>query len=195
MYRIQVAVTACVALLLGACASSPPVRFYALDTVPRNPVETIDGGTNIGLGPLNFPDYLKRPQIVTRTTGSEMKIAEFERWAEPVDRSFSRILSGNVDDMLESAVVVVFPYNLNIRIDIRIVGRVFRFDTDESGQAVLDVQWVASDGKGKMFVEPRRAHYEARASDPRDYDAIVIALNETLSAFSRDVVAALEEHL
>ena len=194
MNRIQVAATTCIALLLGACASSPPVQFYALDSVPRNIGEET-GGVNIGLGPMAFPDYLKRPQIVTRTAGSEMIIADFHRWAEPVDRSFNRILASNVDDMLESAVVVVFPYNMNFRIDMRVVGHVFRFDTDAAGLAVLDVQWGAGDGGEKTFVEPRRLRYEARASDPQDYDAIVIALNETLDAFSRDVAAALEEHL
>lgn len=194
MNRIKVAATACFVMLLVACASSPPVQFYALDSVPRN-IGAEGGGATIGLGPINFPDYLKRPQIVTRTAGSELIIDEFQRWAEPVDRSFNRVLASNVDDMLDSAVVVLFPYNMNFRIDIRVVGRVFRFDTDSSGLAVLDVQWGAGDGKNNTLVEPRRTHYEARASDPQDYDAIVIALNETLDAFSRDMAAALEEHL
>jgi uncharacterized lipoprotein YmbA len=194
MNRIQVATIAGIALLLGACASSPPVQFYALDSVPRN-IGVGMGATNIGLGPMAFPDYLKRPQIVTRTAGSEMIIAEFQRWAEPVDRSFNRVLASNVDDMLESAVVVVFPHNMNIRIDMRVIGRVFRFDTDSTGLAVLDVQWAAGDGQDTTFVEPRRLRYEARATDPQDYDAIVIALNETLEAFSRDIATALADHL
>jgi hypothetical protein len=194
MNRIQVTATACIALLLGACASSPPVRFYALDSVPRNFGEET-GNVNIGLGPMSFPDYLKRPQIVKRTDGSEMIIAEFHRWAEPVDRSFMRILASNVDDMLDTAVVIVFPHNMNIRIDIRVVGRVFRFDTDASGLAVLDVQWAAGNGKGQSLVEPRRSRYEARAVDPQDYDEIVNALNETLEAFSRDVAKVLGERL
>ena len=194
MNRIQFTAIAGIALLLGACASSPPVQFYALDSVPRN-IGQESGEVNIGLGPMTFPDYLKRPQIVTRTLGSEMIIAEFQRWAEPVDRSFNRVLASNVDDMLESAVVVVFPYNMNYRIDIRVVGRVFRFDTDETGLAVLDVQWGAGDGKKKTLVEPRRSRYEATAADAQDYDAIVIALNEALDAFSRDVAKVLQEHL
>ena len=194
MNRIRVAATSCIALLLGACAASPPVQFYVLDTVPRTSGNT-DSDVTIGLGPMSFPDYLKRPQIVTRTAGSEMIIDEFQRWAEPVDRSFIRILAANVDDMLESAVVVVFPYSMNIRIDMRVIGRVFRFDTDTAGLAVLDVQWAAGDGTDNSIVEPRRSHYEARATDLQDYDAIVMALNETLDAFSRDVAAALKEHL
>jgi uncharacterized lipoprotein YmbA len=194
MNRLQVTASACIVLLLSACASSPPVRFYALDSVPRN-IGAEGGGINIGLGPMAFPDYLKRPQIVKRTAGSEMIIAEFDRWAEPVDRSFKRILASNVDDMLEDAVVVVFPYNANFRIDIRVIGRVFRFDTNAAGLAVLDVQWTAGDGKGQSFVEVRRSRYEATAADPQDYDAIVIALNETLNAFSRDVATELEQHL
>lgn len=194
MNCIQATALFCISLLLGACASSPPVQFYALDTMAHAGVSS-EGGITIALGPLTFPEYLQRPQIVTRTSGSEVIIDEFQRWAEPVDRSFNRVLASNLDEMLESAVVVVFPHYMNISIDMRVIGRVFRFDTDTAGLAVLDVQWAAGDGSNNTIIEPRRSYYEARATDPRDYDSIVIALNETVHAFSRDLAAALDETL
>ena len=180
----------CIALLLAGCATSPSARFYTLDSAPGEPRgET--GDVVIGLRPLTFPEYLNRPQIVTRTDGSELKLAEFDRWAEPVDQSFNRVLAGSIDDALESAVVLVFPDTMNIPIDIRVVGRVFRFDTDSDGTAVLDVQWGAGDGKKQIFVAPRRSRYEAKASNPNNFNAIVGALNETVQALSKDMAEAL----
>lgn len=192
MKCIGITAAVCVALSLAGCASSPTTRFYTLDSAPGDPREEI-GDVVIGLRPLTFPEYLNRPQIVTRTDGSELKLAEFDRWAEPVDRSFNRILASNIDDELDSAVVLVFPDTMNIPIDIRVVGRVFRFDSNSDGTAVLDVQWGAGDGRDQIFVAPRRSRYEATAANPSNFNAIVGALNETVEALSRDMAAALAD--
>ena len=178
------------ALLLGACASSPDVRFYTLDTMPAVAGVKTTSKT-IGLGPLRMPDYLKRPQIVTQESGNQLAIAEYDRWAEPVERVFARTLAINVDSLLNSAIVAQFPYNAMVEPDIRVVGRVQRFDTDETGTAILDVQWGAGDGKGGNLIAPRRGIYKAIATDPKDYGSIVRALSQTVELLSKDMAAAL----
>ncbi len=178
------------ALLLSACASSPNVRFYTLDTMPAVAgVETT--GKTIGLGPLRIPDYLKRPQIVTQISGSQLAIAEYARWAEPVERVFARTLAINIDTLLDSAIVIQFPYSAMLEPDIRVVGRVQRFDVDETGTAILDIQWGAGDGKGANLIMLRRGIYKALATDPKDYGSIVRALSQTVELLSKDMAVAL----
>jgi uncharacterized lipoprotein YmbA len=178
------------ALLLGACASSPDVRFYTLDTMPAVAgVETT--GKTIGLGPLRIPDYLKRPQIVTQESDNQLAIAEYDRWAEPVERVFARTLAINIDTLLDSAIVIQFPYSAMLEPDIRVVARVQRFDVDETGTAILDIQWGAGDGKGANLITPRRGIYKAIATDPKDYGSIVRALSQTVELLSKDMAVAL----
>ena len=50
----------------------------------------------IGIRPIDFPKYLDRQQIVSRTNGHRLKLAEFDRWAEPLGWSFARALAENV---------------------------------------------------------------------------------------------------
>lgn len=177
--------------LLCACASSPPVRFYALDAMTAAP-EAKNEGAVVGIGPLSFPDYLKRPQIVTRTSTSELKVAYFDRWAEPLDAAFRRTLTANLDALLTNALVIEFPFGGGrIEPDFRVLGQVARFDVSADGVAVLDVTWGISTGDGERVAAPRRSQYRADAGGG-DYDGIVRALRQALEAFSRDVAGALQ---
>ena len=57
------------------------------------------GETNnmfIGIGPIRFPAYLDREQIVTRTAQNRLDISENDRWAEPLEENFTRVLSQNL---------------------------------------------------------------------------------------------------
>jgi uncharacterized lipoprotein YmbA len=145
----------------------------------------------VGLGPILLPEYLKRPQIVTRTQSAELKLAEFDRWAEPLENAFLRTIVTNVDALLESAVVVSFAYGNPRRLDLRVFGRITRFDVDESGVAVLKVQWGVRTPEGETVVPVRRSMYTVQATDREDYDSLVTALNETVEAFSRELADSL----
>jgi uncharacterized lipoprotein YmbA len=179
-----------IASLAASCASSPPVRYYGLEPI-ASAADSGSDNVHIGLGPIAFPEYLRRPQIVTRSAGAELKVAEFDRWAEPVEDAFLRTVVTDVDALLDSAVVVAFPYSMSFRIDYRILGRVMRFDVDETGTAVLNVQWAAATPDGQEILGVRRSTYTARAASRDSYDSIVTALNETVEAFSRDVADQL----
>jgi uncharacterized lipoprotein YmbA len=184
-----------VVLTVGGCASSPPVRFYGLHTASDSVTEQT-GSVIIGVGPIGLPDYLDRPQIVIRGSGNRLSFSEFDRWAEPLERSFNRAVAGSLDGMLDGVVVTVFPQFAERLIDVRVVGRVFQFDTDESGLAVLDVQWAAGNTHSdEPLIAVRRSRYEVQAQAPENFDSLVGALNEAVIAFSRDVATTLEGRL
>lgn len=178
--------------LLCACGTSPPVRYYALDAMPAS-FETQAAPTIVGIGPLRFPDYLQRPQIVTRTSTSELKVAEFDRWAEPLDAAFQRTLAANLGALLPQALVIEFPFGGGrFEPDLRIIAQVARFDVGADRVAVLDVSWGVTDGTGENVAAPRRSLYRADVAGS-DYDSIVGALRRALEGFSRDLASVLRE--
>ncbi len=184
MARLSATIVVATSLLVGACASSPPIRFYNLESLPGPQAEK-KRVYSIGVGPIEFPETLRRPQIVTRTAGSELKFAEFDRWSEPVAGAFLSVLVINLDQLLQGATVIQFPYDPLLQPDYRMLGRVSRFDTDKTGEAVLNVQWRVIDADGKVLVQVRRDEYRAQVDNPENYDSIVSALNATVEAFSR----------
>ena len=84
-------------LLFAGCAATTPTRFYTLSSLVAAPGEASQGLPHlaIGVGPVTLPEYLNRPQIVTRVGSNRIALADFESWAEPLDGLFARILTEN----------------------------------------------------------------------------------------------------
>lgn len=181
--------------ILVSCGSSPPVRYYSLEAI-----ETASAGENtdaivVGLGPLRMPEYLKRPQMVTRGSGAEVKVHEFARWAEPVDKAMHRVIAADVESQLDGIVILAYPYLETIPVDFLVLGQVDRFDSDASGRTLLQIQWTVLSRDRETVIPPRRARYETRAASPDDPGAIAMAMNEALKRFSKDVADQLRAKL
>ena len=71
---------------------SSPTRLYTLTALARegSPQPAGGQGLAIGVGPVELPEYVNRPQIVTGDSGNELRRAEFEQWAEPLETNFTR---------------------------------------------------------------------------------------------------------
>jgi uncharacterized lipoprotein YmbA len=180
------------ATLIGGCGSSPPVNYYDLEALETDYVAKSNPSLRVGVGPLRTPDYLDRSQIVTRGADSRVVVDDFNRWVEPLSHSIYRVLSENLDSLMEDAVVVAFPYTHIADLDYQVVGRISRFDADAGGTAVLQVQWSVLSSRDELIIQPRRARYEVRAARAGDYPALTRAMSELLQLFSGDVARTLE---
>lgn len=190
---IKATVVACLAFALTAClGTSPPSRFFGLMPMAATSAASESSKVMIGVGPINVPEYLRRPQIVTRGPGNEFVVHEYYRWAERLDDAVPRLLATNVDSLSPTFMAIAMPYEADIGVDYRVVGRILRFDTDASGLAVLEIHWGFAK-RGERVETSSRARYTAQAANPDDPSAIVAALQQTLEAFSRDLASAIEE--
>jgi uncharacterized protein len=130
------------ALLVAGCAGSPPVNLYTLaavglpaaDTVPHSPAV-------VAVGPITLPDYIDRPQIVTRKSAYQLELAAYDHWAAPLYDMLPRVLVEDVALRLPSDRVVAFPQVSDASFDYRIAVDVSRFDVDAGGQATLAARW------------------------------------------------------
>ena len=180
------------AMLLGGCGSSPPVRYYDLEVLETGYVADVDTHLTVGVGPLRTPDYLSRSQFVTRGSDARIEVDDFNRWIEPLDDAIYRIISENLDNLIDAAVVVAFPYTHIADLDYQLIGRINRFDADTDGTAVLQIQWGVITSKDDFVIRPKRASYVAQATQAGDYPALARAMSEVLQQFSRDVAAELQ---
>lgn len=182
-------------LLLSACGTSPPVRYFSLSSTASGEAHDADAEVVLGVGPLRMAQYLDRSQMVTRGEGAELQVDEFSRWAEPLDVAFHRVVSTDIDNMMAGVTVISFPWESAARaqVDYRLLGDVLRFDADQSGRVVLETQWgiVAADSD-KWPVPPHRTLYEAQTELPDDPAAVALAMNEVLAKFSRDIASKMQ---
>lgn len=192
-----VPVSAIAALLaLAGCAGNPSSRYYALSGLPDTggpgAAAIRERGVAIGVGPVRLPEYLNRPQIVTRMGSNEFQFAEFHQWAGPLEGEVARVLAENLAILLPTDRVAVFPWSIPYAVQYRVEVTVLRFEPEASGEIVLTARWriVGKDGREEI----RAALSSLReVAGTQDYGAAVAAMSRALGGLSREIADALRQ--
>ena len=116
-----------------------PVADFRHGTVTANPPSTAPNARlTVGVGPVDFPDYLRRLAVVTRVTPNRIELSDEKRWAEPLDKNFTRVLSENLATLLNTQRIEKYPWPLTSKVDYQVEIDVQRFETLGDGQTQLD---------------------------------------------------------
>jgi uncharacterized lipoprotein YmbA len=87
--------------LLLACSSSPPVHYYTLRAIaPAKLISTASNQVVVRVEPVVIPPELDRRELVTRSGPYNVRIAESDRWAAPLEDQVRRILSDDLSSRL-----------------------------------------------------------------------------------------------
>lgn len=181
-------------IVLGGCASTGTSRFYSLNSMQA--VETVQKsegaapGVSIGIGPIDIPDYLHRPQIVTRTGQNELKIAEFDRWVGSLEADVSRVLVENLSILLAEDRISVFPWKQPVPMDYVVAVDILRLDGKPGGQVVLKARWTIHGKKDKKMVLARETNI-GEDMEGYDYNTMVAAMSRALVNLSREIATEL----
>ena len=175
-------------IALGACGSSPPVRYFSLDTGEYDTTPTEMGARSIQVGPLRFPEYLTRTQIVVRGPGNELVVDDFNRWIEPLDEAVHRAIAAKIEERTEGLIAVSFPGGLETETDYRLIGSVDHLDVDQMRRARFDIQWSIVDRNGNTLIAPKRSGFVSVA-ETLSVNDMVSAIDDTILQFSRVIAA------
>jgi hypothetical protein len=177
------------------CASSPASRFYLLNPLPGSASEgkpsASEGCVSIGIGPIEIPDYLDHPQIATRITPNEIKLAEFERWAEPLKDNFKRVLAQNLSSLTCVKEITFFPWRRGIPMDYRVEMKIIRFDGNPGDKLVLEAWWRLLSGDGKIMLQSKRSSFSEPVTGG-DYKSLVLAHSQALGVLSREIAETIK---
>jgi uncharacterized lipoprotein YmbA len=205
--RLSLAVLA-VALVLFACSTTSPTRFYVLSTIGDKLAEA-PANVSVGVGPINLPQYLDRPQLVTRLSSNQLAVGEFDQWGGQLDDNVARTLAGNLSILLQIDRVQLFPWKDDQSLDYAVTVDVINFEQDVDGSSLLDVYWSLVEAKTGRVILRRHAAYREPGGPPiteaqargqgslladskRAYDSVVAAMSRNLGALSRDIAKAIQ---
>jgi len=183
-------------LLLNGCGTTPPSKFYMLESMPEN--EAIPASSDrrndvhIGIGPIQFADYLGRTQIVTRTDDTEVKLSETHRWAEPLKDNFGRILAENLSNLLHTDKISLHPSRNWSEIDYQVLVNVWRFDSSTQGKVTLVANWSIRGKGGSHLLTMKRSVFSANVEPTASYSDIVRTLSETVEMLSHEIAQAIQ---
>ena len=194
--RIVALIIGFVIIGLNGCTGTSPVsKYYLLSAMSDSAdaaADTADSqDLHIGVGPVHLPKYLDRPQIVVRTKGNETRLAQFERWAEPLDVNFSRVLAENLAYLLHTDYLHIHPWTSRVKIDYQVSMHVFRFDVTDGKQAILKANWRILSGTDRSIRVQKNAVIH-RTIGSTAYPEAVAALNAALEDLCRDIAENIQ---
>jgi uncharacterized protein len=170
-----------------------PSRFFALASLPRTGQKAQDAAeTNplaLGIGPIKFPGYLDRPQLVTRVSQNRFAIAENDRWAEPLEENFARILAQNLSILLHTDRVVTYPWERSQSPTYQVQVEVLRFEPDAEQMVELWARWSITNNTKKTVIV--RESYLTHPVKDKSTEASVAAMSEVVSDLSKEIADAV----
>ncbi len=179
---------------LGAKGPSQQTKFYVLNSLySLEKIETPVAKTpniTIGVGPVDLPKYINRPHIVTRAIQNEIQIEEFERWAEPIDSNFFRVLADNLSILLQTDNIVSFPAKRSTKVDYQVAVTVTRFDGVVGKNALLRARWSIYGENGEKKLISKHSVYKQPVNGEELKD-LVSAQSLALAHFSYDIAQAI----
>ena len=139
---------------------------------------------------MSMPDYLDRPQIVTRVSENEIKLDEFSRWAEPLKESFYTALVDNLSTLLNQEKIIKTSHNLGTPTTLQVGVEVLQFDGALGGDVVLSVKWGLFGERGKNVLIAKRSSFK-EPTGAATYEALVAAQSRAVAALSREIAEAI----
>ena len=178
----------------GGCATSPPSQFYLMTPLPeadmpRHAAQR-DMGPALGVGPVKLPAYLDRPEVVTRSGPNALQIAEFNRWGEPLEDNFKRVLAMNLGVLADTDRVSLYPWPRSSPIDYQVTVDVDRFDAAVSTQVVLIARWNLFTGEEGRAVRSGRTVVTVPAATA-NYEALAGAMSDAVATLAREIAAVI----
>jgi uncharacterized lipoprotein YmbA len=145
----------------------------------------------IGIGPIDFPDYLRRSQVVTRSAPNQIELSTVDRWGEPLDKNFQRVLSENLAQLLATYRIEQYPWNRKTQVDYQIAINVQNFETTTDGQSQLNARWIIKDGSnGKdLYSSETTANTAVGTGDT----GASSGLSNDLATLSREIASRVTE--
>ena len=177
-------------LLAGCAGTSPPVEFYTLSSLIGLQQEPHAGAVGqdiaIGVGPMEIPKFLDRPQIVTRTSANRIEVSEFHRWGSSLYADFLRVLADNISILLGTNRVAVYPWGDRFDPTYRIGLDVEQFEGRLGEYVQLDVTWTVTGREAGETLLVKKTKTRAPVAT-EDYEALVAAKSRALATLSRKI--------
>ena len=180
-------------LLLAGCARTASVSYYqlsALEAARNVPAGAETGKMVLGIGPVRLPEYLDRPQIVTRQSATRLQLADSHRWAEPLGENIPRVVGENLSALLGTDRILLHPWPASRATDYQLLVEVLHFENEGDGAARLVALWSVKGKDGGIVLPERRSSLLVPAVR-LDQEGQVGALNEALGSFCREIAKEL----
>lgn len=190
-------------MLLCGCSSTPPIRYYVLAAAAEAPATKAQApadraaaaSVTVIIKDVRLPQYLDRPQIVTRGSDHRLQLSEYEQWAGNLREDMTRVLAENLGRLLESDRVFAAPHNQRMQPDYRVEVEVLRFERESGGRVGLSARWWLTRGSdAALLASPGATLYGAPLGENAAYDALVASMSSVYGELAQAIARGIRSH-
>ena len=183
-------------VIISGCTHTTPSKYYVLspikDTAP--PSETDAGKIHIiGVGPIKFLKYLNRSQLIRFSGDNEVVVEEFNRWAEPFEQNFTRVLRTNLTRLLVSSYAIDYPWKRSLNVRYQIMLDIHQFETGPDRTVTLKAHWAIFNLSENKKMEVVRKFKFSKKLDEIDYSVIVAQQSKALEMLSQNIAKEIQK--
>jgi uncharacterized lipoprotein YmbA len=175
---------------LAACSKTPASRFYTLSPLADVKQNTAgDSKSIIGIAKVEVSPYLDRSEIITRSSATQIQLAQYDRWAEPLEDIVAMTVSENISRLQPSIQTITRPWP-EAEVDYMLAIKIKRFDSDSAGNVRLDASWGIIDQKQRSMIAVHESSFRLAGSST-DYDSITTQMSRALLELSKEIATEL----
>ena len=129
--------------------------------------------------------------MATRSTPNSLQFAEFDKWAEPLEKNLTRVLAENLSILLSTDRVVVFPWPGSMQVLYQVTVDVTQMEYTPDGKAMLVAGWSVFGNNGEKLLEIKRSRIIVPV-ESTGFEAIASAQSRAVGEMSREIAACIE---
>jgi len=157
-------------------------HFYSLSALPSKN----NNGSNlkIGVGPIEIPRLLNRPQIVSRKNDTEIQMSESHQWGGSFKEELIQAMTDNLSSLLKTDNIEQYPWKFSFKPKYQIRIDFERLDGQKGNSMQLKARWRLIKNKKEILVKRAVINTPIQGES---YAAYVKAQSQALIALSKQI--------
>ena len=164
-----------------------PVRYFLLEETSGDVATYPEFTSTVSVEVAEFPEYLLRPQVVSRRSENRVHFSDAQRWAMPLDDNISAVVRQNLIRMLPGARVTISPWQIQQPAAYRVELLITRFSGEPGCLADIHIRWHIFHPDGRT-TQGRLLNRDLLGED---YEDLVSGLNHAIDLLSSALARSL----
>lgn len=183
--RSAVVTFACAAAILGCLGRNPKPEFFALNSSSEAPLAS---RPELGLivGPIEFPRYLDRPEIVRRDGANLLVVEDTHRWGGSLRTEILRVVADDLGRLLGTARVAMYPAEARFAASHRVLIDLRQFEAVGDERVVLRAIWMIVTVANASVVVVEESNIDEPIASVAARD-VVAAQSAALGSMTREI--------
>lgn len=170
--------------LLSSCSiGSSSSRFYSIAPLAvqsSNPRPTL----SLGIGPIQIPRLLRRPQLIVRKSPTEIQLAETHQWGGSLREDLSHAFTDNLAILLGTENIETYPWKHNFKPNYQVRINIEQLDGDLGKSVTLKARWRLLQNNRVIKSNSPTIQVTIKGTD---YNAYVKAQSEAVYRLSQEI--------